>query len=165
MRRIEESTVINRPSDEVFHYLATRSHDSEWMVSVRESEWLDAVDPGASETVSIGRRGRMVMDVNGRTVEFIDEVTDYQPGRAVAHRTVEGPFPLNTACICEPTPQGCRATVVGEADRRFGGVFAPLVEPFVARGVRRGFKADLARLKSILEADFARTGEDDDDAG
>jgi len=89
-------------------------------------------------------------------VEFVDEVTDYQPGRVVAHRTVDGPFPLNTACLCDPTPDGCRATVVGEADQPIGGVFAPIVEPFVARGVRRGFKADLARLKTILEADTTR---------
>jgi uncharacterized membrane protein len=156
MRRIEESIVINRPCDEVFEYLATRSNDPEWMVSVLESQWLDDAGPGSSERASIGRRGRMVMKVQRRRIEFIDEVTDYQPGRVIAHRTVEGPFPLNTACSCDPTPGGCRATVVGEADRPIGGFFAPLVEPFVARGVRRGFKADLARLKNILEAETAQ---------
>jgi uncharacterized membrane protein len=156
MRRVEESIVINRPCDEVFNYLADRSHDPKWMVSVLESQWLDASEPGSSEPASVGRRGRMVMKLQGRRVEFVDEVTDYQPGRVVAHRTVDGPFPLNTACLCDPTPDGCRATVVGEADQPIGGVFAPIVEPFVARGVRRGFKADLARLKTILEADTTR---------
>jgi uncharacterized membrane protein len=156
MRRIEESIVVNRPCDEVFNYLATRSHDPEWMASVLESQWLNHAEPGSSELASIGRRGRMVMRVQGRRVEFIDEVTDYQPGRIIAHRTVEGPFPLNTACSCEPTPAGCRAAVVGEFDRPFGGVFAPLVEPLVARGVRRSFKADLVRLKSILEAETSQ---------
>lgn len=155
MKRIAESIVINRPCDEVFRYLATRSHDPEWMVSVLESRWLDAADSGSTEPASIGRRGRMVMKIQGRPVELVDEVTEYQPGRVIAHRTVDGPFPLNTACLCDPLPEGCRATVVGEAGRRFGGVFAPLVEPFVARSVRRGFKADLVRLKSILEADAA----------
>ncbi|HEX6194905.1 MAG TPA: SRPBCC family protein [Jiangellaceae bacterium] len=152
MRRIEESIVINRPCDEVFNYLANRAHDPEWMVSVLESQWLDPGEPGSTEPASVGRRGRMVMKVPGRRVEFIDEVTDYQAGRVVAHKTVEGPFPLNTACRCDPTPGGCRATVVGEFDRPIGGVFAPLVEPFIARGVRRGFKADLVELKKILEA-------------
>lgn len=156
MRRIEESIVINRPCEQVFEYLATRSHDPEWMASVLESQWLDDSEPGSSEPASIGRRGRMVMKLQRRHVEFIDEVTDYQPGRIVAHRTVDGPFTLNTACICDPTPDGCRATVVGEADRPIGGVFAPIVEPFIARGVRRGFKSDLARLKSILEAETAQ---------
>lgn len=37
----------------------------------------------------------------------------------------------------------------------FGGWFGPLVEPFVIRAIRRSFKADLARLKKILEADAA----------
>lgn len=92
------------------------------------------------------------MKVQGRRAEFIDEVTEYVPGRRIAHRTVEGPFPLNTACLCEPAAGGCRATVVGEADRLVGGVFGRLIEPFVAWRIRRSFKADLARLKGIIEA-------------
>lgn len=152
MRRIEESIVINRPCSDVFSYLADRSHDPEWMVSVLESQWLDPAEPGSTEPASVGRRGRMVMKMPGRRVEFIDEVSEYQAGRVVAHRTVQGPFPLNTACHCDPVPSGCRAMVVGEFDRPVGGVFAPLVEPFIARGVRRGFKADLTQLKKILEA-------------
>jgi uncharacterized membrane protein len=94
MRRVEESIVINRPCDEVFEYLATRSHGPEWMASVLKLQWLDDSEPGSSEPASIGRRGRMVMKLQGRRVEFNDEVTDYQHGRVVAHRTVDGPFPL-----------------------------------------------------------------------
>jgi uncharacterized membrane protein len=153
MRRIEESIVINRPCDEVFAYLETRSNDPSWMVSVLESEWLDSATADSAARIGVGRRGRMVMKIQGRRNEFIDEVTEYEPGQRIAHRTVEGPFPLNTACICEPEEAGCRATVVGEADRLVGGVFGRLVEPFVAFGIRRSFKADLARLKEILETE------------
>jgi len=147
MRRIAESIIINRPCNEVFAFLEVRSNDSRWMVAVLESQWLDPALP-----TGIGRRGRMVMKIGGRRAEFIDEVTGYEPGRRIAHRTVEGPLSLNTACVCEPFGTGCRATVIGEADRLVGGPLRRLVEPFVARGVRRSFQADLARLKTILEA-------------
>lgn len=152
MRRITESIHINRPCGEVFAFLEDRANDPAWMVSVRESHWLDTGGTGTPGPTGIGRRGRMVMRVPGRTVEFIDEVTEYEPGRRIAHRAVDGPFPLNTACLCEPVADGCRATVVGEAERLVPGPFGRLVEPLVARSVRRGFRADLARLKQLLEA-------------
>jgi len=149
MRRIEESILIDRPCEQVFGYLSNRTNDPAWMVAVRESHWLDRDESVAPAW--IGRRGRMVMEVRGKPVEFIDEVTDFRPGRRVAHRTVEGPFPLQTACVCEPAGEGCRATVVGEAERLVRGPLRWLVEPLIARQVRRSFRADLARLKEILE--------------
>lgn len=151
MRKIEESISINRPAEDVFAYLENRSHDPDWMVSVLESHWLDADGAGSAGRNSVGRRGRMVMKMTGRRVEFIDEVSRYEPGRVIAHRTIDGPFSLNTACICEPTESGCVATVTGEAGRMFPGVLGRLFDPLVARGVRRSFQADLARLKQILE--------------
>lgn len=58
--RIEESIIIDRPSEEVFAFLEVRANDSAWMASVVESEWLH---PAARDTVGamgVGRRDRMV---------------------------------------------------------------------------------------------------------
>jgi magnesium-protoporphyrin O-methyltransferase len=84
-------------------------------------------------------------------MKFLDEVTEYVPGRRIAHRTVEGPLPLKTACICEPAEHGCRTTIVGEFDRIPGGWVGRLASPLVGRIFQSGFKADLARLKTLLE--------------
>jgi hypothetical protein len=89
-----------------------------WMASVIESEWLDPTAP-----MAVGRRGRMVMNAMGRR-EFLDEVTEYEPGRRIAHRSVAGPMQILTACIAEPAGTGCRATVLYEPERlpgRAGG--------------------------------------------
>jgi uncharacterized membrane protein len=154
--KVEESVVIDRPPQDVFAYLEVRSNDAMWMASVIESAWLDA-DAGDAAPVGVGRRGRMVMKLPGRRAEFIDEVAEYEPGRRIAHRTVEGPFSLRTACLCDPAGDGgCRATVVGEVDRLPGGVFGRLAAPVVTSIIRRGFRADLARLKHILEGDAVR---------
>jgi uncharacterized protein YndB with AHSA1/START domain len=142
--RVEESIVINRSPDDVFAFLAVRDNDPVWMAAVVESEWLDS-----SATLGVGRRGRMAMKMFGRRAQYIDEVTTYVPGRRIAHRTIEGPFELDTACLCEPAGGGCRTTVVAEAERMFGR----LLDPLVAKLMRRGFKADLAKLREILEAD------------
>lgn len=140
--RIKESIIINRSADEVFSFLAVRSNDPVWMAAVVESEWLDpSTSPG------VGRRGRMAIKMLGRTAEYVDEVTAYEPGRQIAHRTIEGPSDLNTACLCEPAGGGCRVTVVAEAERMFNR----FLDPAVARLMRRGFQTDLATLKRILE--------------
>jgi magnesium-protoporphyrin O-methyltransferase len=144
--RVEQSAIIRRTPDEVFTFLENRANDTAWMKSVMQSEWLDS-----SGAARVGRRGRMVIKIFGRRNKFIDEVTEYVPGRRIAHRTVEGPFPLATACICEPAEQGCVATVVGELDRIPGGWAGRVAAPFVGRIIQRGFKADLARLKALIE--------------
>jgi uncharacterized membrane protein len=76
--RVEESIVIDRPAEEVFGFLSVRANDPVWMASVTESEWLDPAEP-----MGVGRRGRMVMQAIGRR-EFLDEVTEYEPGRRIA---------------------------------------------------------------------------------
>jgi hypothetical protein len=48
--KIEESVLINRPTQEVFGYLEVRAHDADWMEAVVESLWLD--DTATSPTSS-----------------------------------------------------------------------------------------------------------------
>jgi hypothetical protein len=151
--RIEESINIERPPQEVFEFLARRSNDSVWMASVVESDWLEPAAP-----LGVGRRGRMVMKNMGRRAEYVDEVTEYDPGRRIAHRTVEGPVQLKTACITEPIGGGTRVTVVAEAEKFVEGPFGRVGNPIVARLVRRGFKADLGRLKKILDSEKQAVG-------
>jgi uncharacterized membrane protein len=143
--RVEESIVIDRPAEAVFGF--SRSGPmTRWMASVTGSEWLNPAEP-----MGVGRRGRTVMQAMGRR-EFLDEVTEYEPGRRIAHRSVAGPMVIHTACTAEPAGSSCRASVLYEPERVPGGVVSRLTAPLTARMVRRTFRADLARLKDILEA-------------
>jgi hypothetical protein len=78
--QVKESVFIHRPPQDVFAHLAVRSNDASWMASVVESAWLDADAADAAEPIGVGRRGRMVMRLPGRRAQFIDEVTEYEPG-------------------------------------------------------------------------------------
>jgi uncharacterized membrane protein len=147
--RIEESIVIDRAPEDVFDFFSQRSNDVIWMGVVEESEWLEP-----ARAAGLGRRGRMVIKAGGRRSEYIDEVTAWEPGRLVAHRTVEGPMALDTACLAEPAGDDrCRATVIAATEPR--GVLAKLTDPIVARAMRRSFRGDLTRLKETLENDPA----------
>jgi uncharacterized membrane protein len=154
--RVEESIVIDRSPDEVFGFFEVRANDKRWMASVIESEW---VDPAAS--TGVGRRGQMVMNVLGRR-EFVDEVIEYEPGRRVAHRSVSGKMVLRTACMAEPAGEASRVTVTYEPERLPGGIFGRIAAPLMAAVVRRNFKADLSRLKTILEAERRDTTTDEE---
>ena len=145
--RVEESIFVDRPPEAVFGFLSVRSNDPVWMASLIESEWLDPTAP-----MGVGRRGRMVMNAMGRR-EFLDEVTEYEPGRRIAHRSVAGPMEIHITCIAEPAGNGCRATVLYEPQRLPGGVLGRMTAPLTARIVRRNFRADLARLKDILDTE------------
>jgi uncharacterized membrane protein len=95
----------------------------------------------------------MVMHAMRRR-EFLNEVTEYELGRQIAHRSVAGPMVIHTACLAEPAAgSGCRASVLYEPERLPGGVVGRLTAPLPARIVRRNFRADLARLKDIFEAE------------
>lgn len=149
--RIEESIDIRRSPEDVFRYLEARSNDSAWMGAVGESSWLDDAD-----AVAVGRRGRMVLKSMLGPREYVDEVTDYRPGRLIAHRSVHGPMELRTSCATESASAGCRATVTAEAESlgqlALPGWMGRLAGPLLVGLIRRGFRADLARLKRILEA-------------
>jgi uncharacterized membrane protein len=145
--RVEESIFIDSPPEAVFGFLSVRSNDPVWMASLTESEWLDPAAP-----MGVGRRGRMVMKAMGRR-EFLDAVTEYEPGRRIAHHSVAGAMEIRTACIAEPAGTGCRATVLYEPLRLRGGAVGRLTSPLTARIIRRNFRADLARLKDLLEAE------------
>jgi hypothetical protein len=151
--KIEESIIIHRQPEDVFAFLEVRSNDTVWMTAVLESEWLEGTAADLATPIGVGRRGRMLLKLPGRQAEFVDEVTEYEPGSRIAHRTVKGPIPLNTACICEPAGDGCRATVMGASERLPGGPLGRAAAPFVKMVMRRGFKADLVRLKRILESE------------
>ncbi|TCO18004.1 polyketide cyclase/dehydrase/lipid transport protein [Kribbella steppae] len=155
--KIEASVIIQRRPEDVFAFLEVRSNDAAWMASVVESEWLDSTAADVAAPIGVGRRGRMVLKLPGRQAEFIDEVTEYEPGERIAHRTVKGPIPLNTACICEPAGGSCLTTVVGATDCLPAGLLGRFAAPVVAKVIRRGFEADLDRLKKILEADGPAT--------
>ena len=82
---VQESVIIHRSSEDVFAFLEVRSNDAAWMTSVIESEWLNETATDLAAPIGIGRRGRMVMRLPGRRAEFIDEVTEYEPGKRIAH--------------------------------------------------------------------------------
>jgi hypothetical protein len=83
----------------------------------------------------------------GRRIHYVLEVEELIPGRRLAMRSVQAPFPMRVAYEVEPDGDGSRVSLHVSG----GGYGIRLFQPLVQAMVRRNLRADLVRLKRRLE--------------
>jgi carbon monoxide dehydrogenase subunit G len=141
---MEHTLVIARPPADVFRYLTDVENLPEWQSSAIE---VDAEGP-----MKAGARFEEKRALLGRTAESTLEVSEYEPDRKFSLRVISGPLPFEVRHTLSPEGGGTRLDWSAEADT---SRFPKLAVRLVIGTVERQFKADLARLKSILEAQAA----------
>ena len=87
--------------------------------------------------------------VGGGTTQNEIEVTDFEPERRIAVRSVEAVVPFTSAWTFTPVDGGTRIDWRWDFD--IGGWLRPF-DPLVGVVFERAFRPDLERLKSMLEA-------------
>lgn len=143
---IEESVVVARPVEDVFSFVEDLEREPLWHSRTVEAHFLDE---GPNR---VGRRCREVVTFPGRRMEFLLEISRYEPPHRIEVRVVEGPYPGEQLFRCESEGDGCRLTNVfpsPAAGGLLGGVTAPLITWLAAREAR----SDLQTLRDILEAE------------
>jgi hypothetical protein len=144
MDAIELSIVIRRPIDESFAFLANLENDVKWhgaFVEVRKtSEGL----------VGVGARFLVFEGVLGRRTPGTEyELTEYEPNRIAAWKTLSGPLQLKFWRTFELVEGGTRFAVRYEGEPRG---FFKLVWPLITRMVKRQQGGDMRRVKELMEA-------------
>jgi hypothetical protein len=76
-------------------------------------------------------------------------VTALEPGSRFAYRGAAGPIRTHNIVTFESVAGGTQVTWTDDIE--LGGILG-VFEPLMGRMVRRGYEADLGRLKAILEA-------------
>ena len=135
---------IRRPPAEVAAYMIDPAHDREWIAGVREARLV------GPPPLSVGSRVARVASFLGRRVEYVNEVTELEPGRVLDMRSVAAPFPMRITYSFVARDGGAATTVRNRVRGEPGGFFAlygPLLGPLVKRSVQR----DLERLRDLLE--------------
>jgi uncharacterized protein YndB with AHSA1/START domain len=136
-------TVIRRPVADVAAYAGDPTHAPEWYASISSVEWQ------TPPPVAIGSRMDFVATFLRRRLAYTYEVTELVPGERLVMRTAQGPFPMETTYTWQALdPRSTRMTL---RNRGRPAGFSRLVAPFMAAAVRRANRADLARLRSLLE--------------
>lgn len=142
--KVEKSIVINRPVEAVFAFVTEMNSVPRWapVQSIR------ALEEGP---VRVGATYVQVVDIMGKPVEIATEVTDYQPPRSFAFKSVSGPLPLTSTFTFVPSQDNTSTNLllVGEAEP--GGALK-FAGPFLNNMVKKQIDDQLTALKRLLEA-------------
>jgi uncharacterized protein YndB with AHSA1/START domain len=146
MRRdvdVVTETVIRRPRSEVAAYAGDPANAPEWYANIASVEWQ------TPPPVGVDSRMDFVAQFLGRRLAYTYEVTELVPGERLVMRTAQGPFPMETTYTWQSLDAGSTRMTLRNRGRPAG--FSRLVAPFMAAAVRRANRADLTRLRTVLE--------------
>lgn len=138
----ESTTEIARPADEIFAMIVEPDRLGEW-TSMTDGRWLTEHPHGA------GSRAVATMHIGPFRRPFHWEVTDYQPNRRYAIRTLPG-GPVDWSGAYELETAGASTIVRGYGDVRPNGLLR-LLTPMLRAELPKEEAAELERLKTILE--------------
>jgi uncharacterized protein YndB with AHSA1/START domain len=140
---VQTEVLIARPRPEVAAYAADPDNAPRWYVNIRSAEWRTPPPLG------VGSRIAFVAQFLGRRLAYTYEIMEYVAGERLVMRTAEGPFPMETSYAwADAGPGETRMTL---RNRGNPSGFSRLVAPFMAAAMRRANRADLDRLKALLE--------------
>ena len=139
---ITVETQIARPVHDVFAYATDPDRLSSWQTNTVSARREDDGPYG------LGSRLREVHRApGGKELESVVEVVEYTPDRAFALEVKEG-TPIHGHITFEPADGGTRVRF-----RAHGKLSGPtrLMEPLLARVLRKQFAQNVATLKRVLE--------------
>src|ERR687894_2095943 len=140
---VQVETVIDRPTSEVAAYAGDPTNAPEWYANIGSVEWRTA------PPVAVGSRMDFVAGFLGRRLAYTYEVVELVPGERLVMRTAQGPFPMETTYGWQPLDAGSTRMTLRNRGRPRG--FSVLASPFMAAAVRRANRADLPRLRRLLQ--------------
>jgi uncharacterized membrane protein len=142
---VEQSIVINLPTDDTFAYMADVDNLVEWssaVIAVRKTP------PGA---MHVGETFRSTIRFLGRWRDIIFEIVEFEPVHYLTLKSISGIAPC-VFCYRFVPVEGGETNVSVEAVIHVTGGILGLAEPVLARVVRRQLDHDLLTLKDLLEA-------------
>jgi uncharacterized protein YndB with AHSA1/START domain len=134
---------IARPREEVASFAADPTNATTWYRNIDAMTWE------TSPPLAVGSRVRFRARFLGRTLEYTYEVVELVPAERLVMSMAEGPFPMETSYRWEDTADGTRMTL---RNRGQPARSMQMLEGVVSAAMRRANRADLARLKALLEA-------------
>jgi uncharacterized membrane protein len=136
--------LVARPRRAVAAYASDPANDADWIGALTEVRVL--TDP----PFGVGSRVLRVASFLGRRIEYVNEVTELDPGRRLAMRSVEAPFPMTVVYEWEDAGDGATRMRIRAGGDASG--FYRVAGPLLSRAVRRGIEGDLERLRRALES-------------
>lgn len=144
MATVELTITIDRPVADVYRVLTTPELTPSWSANAIEEH---VTTPGP---IGVGSRRRAtVRRFGGGTTENEIEITELEPERRVAVRSIESLVPFTSSWRFTPDDAGTRV------DWRWDFALSGWLRPFdglLALMFERAFRRDLERLKSMMDS-------------
>jgi hypothetical protein len=151
MVKHELDITIDRPLPEVFAYLCDFQKSTEWQKS-----GLAEVKPVTNGPMAVGYQFIGVRYFMGRRMESLLEMTDFQPNKQFAYKSLSGTTPFKQIFQFEATPQGTKVSTMIELET--SGLMG-LAAPLIASSLKRDMGSDFETLKKQLEMQPAKVVE------
>jgi carbon monoxide dehydrogenase subunit G len=149
MVRIEGEILINRPTEEVFDFVADERNEPHYNPHMRHAERI------SDGPIGLGTRFRAEIVSMGRTVEMIIEFTGYDRPRRLASSTHMSSMDTHGGLTFDPVPEGTRMRWTWDVEPR--GILR-LMRPLVAWMGRRQEQRIWTSLKHLLEGQATDVG-------
>jgi hypothetical protein len=146
---VQTKIEIRRPRAAVAAYAADPGHATAWYKNITEVTWKTA------PPLAVGSLVAFVARFLGRQLAYTYEITDYVAGERLVMSTTDGPFAMQTTYTWADTDNGWTEMTLRNTGEPSG--FARLSRPLMEAAMRRANRADLRRLKEILESADARS--------
>ena len=140
---VRSDVVARCPAGEFAAFAGDPGNARGWYANTESVEWRTPPPLG------VGSRLDFVAHFLGRRLAYTYEVVEHVPGERLVMRTAQGPFPMETTYTWRPLDPGRTRMILRNRGRPSG--FTGLMAPFLAHAVRRANRADLARLRTLLE--------------
>lgn len=142
MINLDLGTLVDRPTKDVFTFVANPNNMSKWNSAVVS---LEQVTPG---DVGVGTKFKSVGEMMGRRIEGEMQVTAYEPDTKCGFQVNAGPMQVNLTVTLKTVGTGTKISLNAQGNP---AGFFKLAEPMMAGRVRSMMEENLARLKSVLE--------------
>jgi uncharacterized membrane protein len=143
MIEIEAEIEIAAPPEAVWAVMSDPGRESAWMKAVRRAEFLGAAGYGPG--VRMRRSGRFL----GKALAWESEIANYTPARHVLFRHVGGAVKGESRWEVAPAGAGSRVRLASRGPLPRGLAW---LRPLAAMAARTALRADLRRLKKLVEA-------------
>jgi hypothetical protein len=142
MISINLNALILRPIRDVFDFIIAPENNSYWQYGSLGSVQLSSGD------MQVGTLFSSIGHFMGRRIQSDFEVTEFETNKSYGFETISGPIQLQTSYSFETVDRGTAVIVSSLINP---GGFFKLVDPIVARAVKKQFKENLTTLKELLE--------------
>jgi uncharacterized protein YndB with AHSA1/START domain len=139
---MERSITINRPVEEVFAFVTDVANFAKWNKQAGQSE------QSSEGPVGLGTKYRGSYDFMGRTMQWVSEITEFEPNQKAVQTIRMGPTEMIMGWFLQPVAGGTKFTIRTEGPT---GGLAKLAGPLMDRTMEKDAEDDLARLKALLE--------------